>query len=192
MARINPYKSRENFFYLNNNKTIGKVSFSKQALEAERSWLMYLRLCADRTKVKLPLPIAQVVKESGYYCLYLEVIEGYTLEQWINAKGSLSEEIADRVVDDYLALRAVLPTGDDYIVPWGLEWLVVDQVFTADNDAEYVVSKRSQFYAMMDERFRIATGCDAKLPEESSICSRGYVSYKHTSYFISSHSISGF
>src|SRR6266511_3061209 len=87
----------KNYFFLNENSIIGKVSFSKQGLEAERAWLTYLRSRADRTKVELPLPIGPVVEESGFYCLYLRVIQGYTLEQWIEAKGSLSEEIADTV-----------------------------------------------------------------------------------------------
>jgi Phosphotransferase enzyme family len=166
----------KNHFFLSQNSIIGKVSFSRQGLEAERAWLTYLRSYADPTKVELPLPIGPVVEDSGFYCLYLRVIRGHTLEQWIEAKGSLSEEIADAVTDAYLALRAVPLTGDDHVVPWGLEWPVMGQVFTTDNEAEYVVSKRSQFYAMMDERFRIAMGGDVKLPRRKAAFAHGDIS----------------
>jgi serine/threonine protein kinase len=165
----------KNYFFLNKN-IIGKVSFCKEALEAEHAWLTYLRSNVDRTKVELPLPLGPVVEESWRYCLFLRVIEGYTLEQWIEAKGPLSEEIADNVADAYLALRAVPPTGDDHAVPGGLEWPVVGHVFGWDNEAEYTVSKRSQFYAMMDERFRAATGGNVKLPRTKVAFAHGDIS----------------
>ena len=166
----------KNHFFLNKS-VIGKVSHSKLALEAERAWLTYLRSNVDRAKVELPLPLGPVVEESGFCCLFLRVIEGYTLEQWIEAKGSLSEEIADNVADAYLALRAVPPTGDDHVVPLGLKWPVTGQVFGWDNEAEYVVSKRSQFYAMMDERVRIAACGDVnELPRRKIAFAHGDIS----------------
>jgi hypothetical protein len=165
-----------NYFSWDKGRIIGKVSFSQASLIAEHAWLSYLHSQVDRTRVEIPHPIGSVVEDSGYFCLYLKVIPGQTLVQWINVNGTLTDELARKVTDAYVALRAIPPSPNQHIIPGGLEWPVMGQIFNEDNDAECVVSTRNQFYEMMDERFRVAIGPHAKLPRANIAFSHGDIS----------------
>jgi hypothetical protein len=104
------------------------------------------------------------------------VIQGQTLEQWINDNESLDDELARKVVDAYRALRAV-PTGPEHhIIPGGLEWPVTGQISNEDNEAECVVSTRSQVTTMMDERFSVCDRSSCQTPKAKVAFAHGETS----------------
>lgn len=176
MASNRKIERPRNYFFLNNGKIIGKVAYGKEGLEAERAWMLHLRSRADPTKVVLPQPIGPIVQEGEFFCLYMIVIPGQTLEQWIANNGGLTEELARKVADAYLALRAVPVSPSDHLIPGGLPWPVMGQMFNEDNEAEYVASSRSDFSVMMDERLRVAVGPKAKLPRAGFQFAHGDIS----------------
>lgn len=94
--------------------------------------------------------------------MFLEVISGQTLQEWIETDGTLSVELATKVADAYIALRAVPTEPKDHIIPGGLEWPVMGQIYNHENEADCSVFSRSEFNVMMDERFLVALGLGVK------------------------------
>ena len=162
----NDHNGLKSTFFLDQGRVIGKISFSSVALQAELAWLLYLRARVSTDRVVLPEPIGSVVEDDGMFCLYLRVIPGQTLKQWIEKHGPLSDELARRIAAAYMALReAGAPDNrNDYLIPGGLEWNVRGHAFNEDNDAECRLSTHTEFKAMMNERFRIGVGIKAALP----------------------------
>ena len=156
----------KNYFYLDEGRVIGKVASSSVNLEAEHAWLTYLQPLVNTKRVVIPEPIGPVVHDDSRSCMYLRVIPGQTLEQWIEKNGPLTDEIARRIADAYMALReAGAPDiRNDYLIPGGLEWYVKGHAFNQDNEAECQLSTFTEFKNMMNERFRVGVGPKAALP----------------------------
>jgi hypothetical protein len=167
-----------NHFFLDDGRVIGKVAFFPTNLQSELAWLTCLRSRVDAQRAVLPEPIGSVVEDDGRYCLYLRVIPGQTLAQWIEEHGPLSNSMARKVADAYMALRegGAPDSGNDDLIPGGFRWQVMGHVFNEDNEAECELESRTAFKAMTDECFQAGVGLKARLPIAAPSFAHGDVS----------------